>query len=207
MTATVAIPAALRDYLDTLAAVLGETTRVEAVYLVGSAALGAFEDGRSDVDVVAVTEQDLSGDERLALVRAVEALPVPARKLELVVYSRSGAAAADPRWQINLNTGDHFTFDPRDESPHWFVIDRAIAEQHAVPLHGPPWRELFAPVNRERVLEAIHQSLEWQEAEDPAGADSVANNVRAWHWLETAEWVSKREAARWLRELIRSRLA
>jgi predicted nucleotidyltransferase len=207
VTATVVIPPALRRYLETLVATLRESAPLEAVYLVGSAASGAFDDVRSDVDVVAVTEAELTEAERLSLVRAVEALPVPARKLELVVYSREGAAAPEPSWQINLNTGEHFTFDPHDESPHWFVIDRAIAEQHAVPLYGPRWHELFAPVERERVLEAIEQSLAWQEAEDPVGRSSVLNNVRAWHWLETGEWVSKPEAAAALREKLRSPLA
>ena len=206
MTVTVEIPPALRGYLDELVATLHAAAAVDAVYLVGSAAYGAFDD-RSDVDVVAVTEAELADAERVALVRAVEALAVPARKLELVVYSRAGATAPEPHWQINLNTGEHYTFDPRDESPHWFVIDRAIAEQRAVPLYGPPWHEVFVPVSRERVLESIEQSLAWQEAEDPTGADSVLNNLRAWHWLETGEWVSKREAAAALREKLRSLLA
>jgi predicted nucleotidyltransferase len=201
------IPPALDRYLDSLVETLRSHTDVEAVYLVGSAAAGAFEDRVSDVDVVAVTTRELPLDERRAVVDAVESLAVPARKLELVVYSRAEAATTVPRWHINLNTGEHFTFDTADESPHWFVIDRAIAEQQAVVLFGPPWSELFAPVPRADIVEAIAQSLDWQQEHEPTSRSSVLNVVRAWHWLETGRWISKQDAAAWLRDRVREELA
>ena len=132
------IPSELELYLDELVRTLTSMTEIEAVYLVGSAALGAYQPGRSDVDVVAVTARSLSLDERRALVAVVEAIPVPARKLELVVYRRGSDS-----WEINLNTGEHVSFDPAEGPAFWFVLDRAIAEQHARPLVGPPWAELF----------------------------------------------------------------
>ena len=76
MTAT-PIPSELAPYLDRLVEVLQAQAPLDAVYLVGSAALGAYEHGRSDVDVVAVTARSLSLDERLALAEAVESVPVP----------------------------------------------------------------------------------------------------------------------------------
>ncbi len=133
------IPSELERYLDRLVEVLEAHATIDAVYLVGSAALGAYEHGRSDVDVVAVTARSLSLDERLALAEAVEEIPVPARKLELVVYPHGS-----DRWELNLNPGDHVGVDPDAEPSFWFVLDRAIAEQHATPLVGPSWGELFA---------------------------------------------------------------
>lgn len=189
MTSAPSIPTELRGYLDDLVAALSATVELEAVYLLGSAALGSYEPGRSDVDVVAVTARPLAHEEKKALAAAAEALPCPARKLELVVYPRGS-----DRWEINLNTGEHVGFDPDAEPSFWFVLDRAIGEQHAVPLLGPPWGELFEPVPREAVLAALEDSVAFDAWDDPDGAKLAAARARV--WLETGEWISKREAAR-----------
>jgi Domain of unknown function (DUF4111) len=198
MTAVVEIPTQLATYLDRLVQAMSAVAELDAVYLLGSGALGAYEEGRSDVDVVAVTARSLSLDERRAFAEAAEAIPCPARKLELVVYPRGSET-----WEINLNTGEHVSFDPAEEPAFWFVLDRAIAEQHAVSLLGPAWGESFPPVPTEAVLEALGQALDWQEQEDPLGRSSVLNACRAWCWLETGRWVAKQEAAQWLRDRVR----
>lgn len=198
MTSSVAIAPELRPYLEALVERLREVAELDAVYLLGSGALGGFDPGSSDVDVVAVTARSLALDERRALAEAAESLPVPARKLELAVYPRGGED-----WEVNLNTGEHVSFDVADEPAFWFVLDRAIAEEQAVPLLGPPWSELFEPVPREAVVDALTQALEWQEREEPTGRSSVLNTCRAWAWLETGEWLPKPAAAAWLRERVR----
>jgi predicted nucleotidyltransferase len=210
VTVTLDVPQTLARYLDELVAALRDAAEIEAVYVVGSAALGAYEHGRSDLDVVAVTVRALSEAEKQGLVERVEALESPARALELVVYSREQAASPEPRFELNLNPGKHVAFTPDtglpDDSPHWFVLDRAVAEQHAVPLAGPPWSELFAPVPRERVVAALELSLDWYERHEPTHPNSVLNACRAWMWLETGEWASKQEAAAWLRRRVREAL-
>ena len=179
----VTIPSELGPYLERLVAILWEAAPVEAVYLLGSAALGAYEHGRSDVDVVAVTSRSLSLEERRALAQAVEAVPVPARKLELVVYPRGS-----DRWELNLNTGEHLGLDPDAEPSFWFVLDRAVAEQHAVALLGPPWEDLFEPEPAEAIEAALDEAVAF-------GAELAAARARVWH--ETGRWPSKREAAEW----------
>jgi predicted nucleotidyltransferase len=193
------IPVELAPYLDRLVVTLRETSDLEAAYLVGSAARGAYEHGRSDVDVTAVTARPLPLAERQAVARAAEAVPCPARKLELVVY-----AHGSDRWEINLNTGEHVSFDPSEEEPFWFVLDRAIAQQDVVVLFGPPWDELFEPISREAVLDALEQALDWQEREEPVGRSAVLNAVRSWQWVETGRWASKQDAAAWLRDRVRT---
>ena len=192
----VRIPTELAPYLDRLVEVLRGSAPLEAVYLHGSASLGAYEHGRSDVDVVAVTSRSLSLDERRALAAAVEDVPVPARKLELVVYPRGSV-----RWEINLNTpngdaAEQLDFDPDAEPSFWFVLDRAIAEQHALPLVGPPWAELFEPESRETIEAALAEVMAFDGWDDPAGDAELASK-RAHVWRETGRWVSKREAAEW----------
>ena len=190
-----AIPGELAPYLEALVQVLRESAPTEAVYLHGSAALGAYEHGRSDVDVIAVTSRSLSLGERRALAEAVEALLVPARKLELVVYPRGSV-----RWEVNLNTAgagaaEHLGVDPDAEPSFWFVLDRAIAAQHSVPLFGPPWHELFEPEPQAAVEEALDRVVEFDGWDDPQGRELTAARARAWR--QTGRWVSKREAAGW----------
>lgn len=186
------IPVELARYLDELIASLSAVATLHGVYLIGSAALGAYEHGASDVDVIAVTERSLPLAERQALVEAAEAIPCPARKLELVVYPRGSDV-----WQINLNTGERATYDTADEPGFWFVIDRAIADEHALALLGPPWSEVFDPVPRDEVVAALDDAL------DEVGA---VNATRAWAWLEDGAWISKPDADRWLVERVRAAL-
>jgi predicted nucleotidyltransferase len=193
------IPAQLEAYLDRLVQTLGETTELVAAYLVGSAARGAYDDGRSDVDVIAVTERPLTLDEKRGVAAAAEAIPCPARKLELVVYARGSG-----HWELNVNTGEHVSFDPAEEPPFWFLLDRAIAEQDVVLLVGPSWEELFEPVEHVAILAALEQALDWQEREEPLDAGSLLNAVRAWQWVETGRWASKPDTADWLRKRVRS---
>ena len=187
MTAT--LPAVLAHYLDRLVEVLRAKAPIEAVYLVGSAAIGGYEHGRSDVDVVAVTTRSLSLSERRALAAAVEELPVPARKLELVVYPRGS-----DRWELNFNTGEHVGVDPDAEPSFWFVLDRAIAEQHATPLFGPPWSALFEPEPPEAIEAALAEVAAFDSWDDPVG-DAELAAARAQVWRDTGHWISKSQAA------------
>ena len=201
MSAVAQVPRELAGYLDELASRLAGAAELHALYLVGSAASGDYEHGRSDVDVVAVTALPLTDAQKRSVVQAAESVPCPARKLELVVYP-----LGSERHEINLNTGDKVSFDTDEDPAFWFVLDRAIAERQAVPLLGPPWAEVFEPVPHDVVLGALEQALDWQESEEPLGRSSVLNACRAWMWLETGEWGSKSEAAAWLREKVRERI-
>jgi hypothetical protein len=201
----VTIHPALSGYLDELVETLADTLALEAAYLIGSAATGAYEHGRSDLDVYAVVATALSDAEKEQLVARIEQLRCPARALELVIYSAAEAASPRPRFELNLNLGKEEVAGA-EESSHWFVLDRAIAEDHAVPLVGPPWRDMFAPVAREDLLEAIGQSLDWQERFDPLGRSALLNACRAWRWLDEGDWISKPEAAAWLRSRVRTAL-
>jgi predicted nucleotidyltransferase len=195
MNAVAQIPRELETFLDEVVGVLAEFD-VQAAYLVGSGSFGAYAPGRSDVDVYAVVPRPLTDPDKDRLRAQLAALEPPARRLELVVYSRMEAETPQPRFELN--------FGDEDESPHWFVIDRAVAERHAVALVGPEWSEIFAPVPQDRILEALAQSLEWYERHDPTGVPVVA--ARAWAWLETGEWMGKEEAAGWLSAHVREHI-
>lgn len=193
-----------RTALDAARKVVSALGDVRAAYAVGSVATGGFQPGASDLDIVAVLGEDEPAREELVrLAERVRTVDVaPARGLELVVY-------AGGRVALNVNTGpgmdEHLGF-AGDDPDFWFVVDRAIAERFAVTLVGPPWRECFAPVKREDVLDALAASLRWHEANEPVSRNTVLNAARTWRYLETGEWSSKREAARWLLGQVRARV-
>ena len=158
---------------------------VEA-YLVGSGAVGGFDPRTSDVDLVVVIGEAL-GDARRDLVSRVAAIESPVRDLELVLYIEG---AAPPEVELNMN---HSEERPEAEG-FWFVLDAALAEEHAVPLrNGIPWSRLFDHVPEERVREAARQSLTWSERRDDEFGR--VNEARARHYLEHGEWISKASAS------------
>jgi aminoglycoside adenylyltransferase-like protein len=169
------------------------------VILGGSAALGAYEEGRSDVDVIAVCAAELDEGRARAVAAAVShsVLACPARKLELVVMRRGAQAG----FELNLNTGegqeDHVGLDPAAEPAHWFVIDRSIARARGRSLYGPPPREVLADPPPAEVLAALRASLDWHAREAPNDPDTVLNACRAWRWARTGRWSAKRSAAEW----------
>ena len=197
----------LAPYLDELARrserLLGG--RLVGVYVGGSFALGDYKPGRSDVDVAVVVDGELAVESKNAVIAALrhEALPCPARGLELVVYSRAAAAAKteDARFELNLNSGAAMPFrvelEPDPAEAHWFALDRAILRAHGVVLLGPPAAAIFGPIPRKRLLSVTAQSLRWHELGKARTEDAVLNACRALRLAREGAWSSKSAAGRW----------
>ena len=194
-----------RPYLDELAARLAESLgeRLLSVLSIGSYALGAFDRRRSDLDVIVVVDRPLTVADWDAVVDTCshESLPVPARKLELVAYTR--AQVASPRrnqgWELNFHTGPgvrHAGFDPMAESWHWFVLDLAQARSHAVTLHGEPAEEIVGEVSDALIEDALAASLTWYALHEP-GPQLMLAAARAWRWNVDRVWSSKADAWEW----------
>jgi predicted nucleotidyltransferase len=170
---------------DVLDAIDAHVPIVEA-YLIGSGAVGDFDPTTSDLDLVVVVGRAL-GTERDTLVEQVRRIPCPARELELVVYVEG---AEPPNFDLNLDGGE----DRPDAEQFWFVLDAAVAQDRALPLrHGRPWAELFEPVSYQRIHEAVRESLSWSERQTARTEFVHLNAVRARHYLEHGEWLSKQE--------------
>jgi hypothetical protein len=184
----------LATYLDR---VVERMRGLEAVWLIGSAAKGAYVSGRSDVDVIGVSSGPLSEEDRRAIAAdlAHEHLPCPARKLELAIYTRAQLEhpAADIQPELNLNTGaDEHSVEPADS--FWFVIDLAMARERGVSLHGPDPAELIGEVPRAAILDALADSVDWYAGVDPESPDALLNAERARGYVEEGVWSSKRQA-------------
>ncbi len=188
-----------------LQSLLGEA--LLGVYLIGSASLGGYESGFSDIDVIAVCAAPLPLETKQAIAAALDhrVLPCPARGLEFVLYARDAVTAPtkDPRFELNFNTGagmsHRFSPGPEGEPGHWFVLDLAVARENAIPLLGPPARELLALQPRAWVLEALSALLAWHVREEPVSPNNVLNACRAWRHVEAGDWCTKRQAALWAR--------
>ena len=195
-----------RELVGRLRELLG--TDLVGVYLTGSRVLGAYLPGRSDVDVMAVARYDPGPELKQAIVARLryEALPCPARGLELVLYTEHGVRtpSADAGFALNLNTGRemplHVSLDPASEPGFWFVIDRAIAREHGVALLGPPAAELFAAIPRPAIVAALEEGQRWHRESGEARLDDVVLNAcRGWRFVEDGVWSSKPDAGEWAR--------
>jgi hypothetical protein len=204
----------VRPYLDELAARLAFSLgdRLLSVLSIGSYALGAFDPRRSDLDVIVVVDRPLTVSDWDAVVDhcSHESLPVPARKLELVAYTRPQVAA--PRrnqgWELNFHTGPrvrHAGHDPMAESWHWFVLDLAQARAHAITIHGEDARDVIGPVSDALVQDAMAAALTWYALHEP-GPQLMLAAARAWRWNLDHVWSSKAEAWAWAADYVDGKL-
>jgi Domain of unknown function (DUF4111) len=196
----------IEEYLDELVARIDTQlgTRLVGVWLFGSAALGDFDERRSDLDVQAVCSACVPLPERVQLAAALsrDALECPVRGLEFVLYSRDGLSdRGGPAFQLNLNAGPrmarHAGYSAAEEPRFWFILDVAIGRERARTLAGPAAREVFPRLPRSLILRALQEALTWQGRHDPTGVGAVLAACRAWAWAANGRWLSKAEAARW----------
>jgi hypothetical protein len=186
-----------------LVALLGD--ELLGIYAGGSLALGAYEHGRSDLDVAAVSAGALPVERKRELVAELrhEALPCPARGLELVVYPAATTlgGGTEPGYELDLNTGAAMdfraAFAPDDAASHWYAIDRAILREHGVPLRGPAPAELFAPIPRAALLPLLAAGVRlYAGGEGPLDA-AVSKICRALRFAREGVWTSKPAATAW----------
>lgn len=176
-------------------------------YAAGSVALDAYQPGRSDIDVALVTAEPLDDTEKHALVAALrhEALPVPARGLELVVYTRAsaGSGTTDPGFEVELNTGPAMafraTYDPADrpaaDGRFWYALDRSILSGLDGALLGPPAREVFADVAPDDLRALLVEALTWWLRQPGDPGDGVLGACRSLVRVRDGEWLPKIAAA------------
>ena len=196
------------DYLSHLAEAVESVAadRLLGLYLFGSAGCGGYEPGPSDLDVQAVLASPLESEayRRLAGLLDHTSLTCPARRLEFVCYTQAAVRdlRAAPAFAMNFNTGrgglHHLSLDPSEVAGHWFVLDIALGRERGKALLGPPPEEVFGPVPRVLVLDAMLEGLAWHDVHEPASANAVLNACRAWRYAETNELGSKQEGAAWV---------
>jgi hypothetical protein len=197
----------VRKYLPALIASVRALAGDELVgiYAGGSYALGAYEPGRSDLDVAVVLAapppQRLK--EQFVAELRHESLPCPARGLELVVYTADEVAVPSTAaaFELNVNTGARMAFrvdfEPDPDEAHWFPIDRSILAQHGVALYGPRAGDVVAAISRQELIPLLVESLRRQVSVVERGDDVVLNACRTWMYIKEGVWSSKPAAGEW----------
>ena len=172
---------------------------LQAAYLHGSAALGGWVAGRSDVDMLFVAADGISS---AAVQRMGEALcegagGCPGRELECSVVTVAQARQPAPPWPFVL----HITAGPgkpgRTVLPdsRWLgdpdlLMHYAVCRAAGWPVCGPPPQDLIGVVPRRAILDYLAGELGWGIEHAPE-AYAVLNACRALIYLTDHKIVSK----------------
>jgi streptomycin 3"-adenylyltransferase len=193
----------LARLLDGQRTALGD--RLVGTYLFGSAAVGSFEPGASDVDTVAVLREDLTALEfaELGRLHADIAREAPEwRDRVEAVYLSTGALHASivaPAPAARTSPGEDFHVIEVDR--RW-ILDWYQVRAIGIVLGGPPTADVIPRITRSEYLEALRGYLldgDWLVSLDDAGdrCYAVLTMCRGLRSVETGDHVSKREGARW----------
>jgi hypothetical protein len=182
-----------------------------AMFLDGSLAFGDF-DQASDIDFIVATDAEVS-PELFEALRAmhdeIAALPSPwAIQLEGSYISLEALRRYDPPRSTHPNIergrGERLKMVQHDAS---WVVHRAIAREHGIPLAGPPPQALIDPVSPDELRGAMRSMLPgWKEwlldsphRLAPRGYQSytVLSMCRVLYTLQHGAVASKPVAARW----------
>src|SRR5215216_5188344 len=195
-----------------------ETLRDQFVgmYIYGSIASGDFDE-HSDIDILVVTEAELSKDELEALQKmheGVQELDSPwAIQVEIVYVPRDAIRRFDP----GNNQHPHLDRGPgeklhivRHESD--WMVQRYLLRERGITLAGPDPKTLIDPVSADDLRQAMVPLLfEWyghfperDRPFDSRGYQSyvVLSLCRILYTIQTGEVVSKMKAARWAMEIL-----
>lgn len=175
---------------------------VVGVYLHGSATLGGFVPGVSDVDILAVVArpQPRRSQRQLGKLLQAAAEPCPGAGLEAsIITAATAQSLGDCRFEVHVATspddrklvcGSRHCGDPD------LVLHTAVCRQRGIAVAGPPPTEVFGRVPRQRILQALLYELHWAK-EHGTEAYAVLNACRAWRYIDNEAFTSKIEAGEW----------
>ena len=194
-------PGAVLSYAQLLSIQVGGSLggQLRAAYLHGSAVLGGWMPGRSDVDMLFVTGNAVSGRavEAVAAVLAASGPGCPGSGLECSVVTAGQAGSPHAPWPFLLHArpgpgdarqrvvrGDELPGDPD------LLMHYAVCRAAGWPVYGPGPRELIGSVARRAILGYLAGELRWG-AEHGTEAYAVLNACRALVFLADGQIVSK----------------
>lgn len=195
-------PASVLGYAASVCADLEAVSSrlLQAVYVHGSAALGGWVPGKSDVDMLLVAD-DRTDPVSLAAMASVlvqTAGACPGRGLESSVVTMSQAGAPAPPWPFLLHVvtgagepgGSRVVRGAQSAGDADLLMHYAVCRTAGLTVHGPPPRALIGAVPRAVILAYLADELGWGLGHAPE-AYAVLNACRAAIYLADGQIVSK----------------
>jgi streptomycin 3"-adenylyltransferase len=171
---------------------------LDGAYVHGSAVLGGWVPGRSDVDMLFVVGEgaDRVVAERMGRDLCANAAPCPGRELECSVVTSTQARRPTPPWPFVLHvvagSGQPEVVHPGGDVPGDtdLLMHYAVCRAAGWAVSGPPAHEVFGPVPRSAILAYLADEMRWGIDHGPE-AYAVLNACRALVYLTDNEIVSK----------------
>ncbi len=204
------VNALLQELLERVQSILG--SHFVGMYLYGSLTGGDF-DRDSDVDVVIVTDDEISGD----LFSALQAMHMQiatldswcATQLEVSYIPQHAIRRYDPTHSLHphIDRGQDESLHMMQHDSDW-LVQRDTLRERGIMLAGPAPQTLIDPVSpndlRQAILVILHEWWEMQILHNPAQIDrrgyqsyTVLSICRLLYTLQYGTVVSKPVAARW----------
>ena len=190
-------------YARRLVAIVDDSVGVVGAYLHGSASLGGFVPGRSDVDLLVVVDHEPDDVEGLADLLIEHSSPCPGRGVELSVVTREAAGAVTEPcpFIVHVATDSSASRVVRgattDGDPD-LLMHYAVCRAAGWAVVGPPPSEVFGLPIRDVLLAYLADEL--ASALTGCEAYAVLNACRAWQYVETGALVSKVSGGSWAKE-------
>ncbi len=186
---------------EQLADVVGHA--LVGAYLHGSAALGGFQPGSSDLDLLIVVNNQWQPVLREGVARVLQEAhgSSPGRGIEASVVRNKVAQAGGRRTDFEV----HATTDPNDckvatgaevSGDPDLILHIAVCRQSAIAAFGPDAKIVFAEVDSTLVISQMINELTWALAQG-SEAYAVLNACRARFYLEHRMFCSKLDGGRW----------
>lgn len=178
-----------------------------ATYLHGSAALGGFMPGRSDIDVLVVCgDRPIDRNRLTAAVQMLQSMVggCPGRGVELSMVAQRQAREPGAPWpfvlHVSIGAGEETVVFGEDCGGDPDLVMHYVACRAAgIALRGPAPTELIGPVARADVLAYLRAELGWALEHAPE-AYGVLNACRALAYLDRDQVLSKIDGARYALE-------
>jgi streptomycin 3"-adenylyltransferase len=181
--------------------VLGD--RHAGTYLHGSAVLGGFTPGRSDVDLLLVVDGPAARQTLLDLAAAVSVERIPCPGVGLELDALASAVAARPQrpcpFLLSMTSGEsgEKAVLGADHGPGGDpLMHIAVVRAAGIAISGDPPADVFAEVPREWLLREFAGELDWALA-NASTAYQALNAARAWRYAEEGVTCSKLDGAAW----------
>jgi hypothetical protein len=172
---------------------------LQAAYLHGSAVLGGWLAGRSDVDVLLVAADGISSAAvtRMGEILCEGARRCPGRELECSVVTVAQARQPAPPWPFVLHVaagpgkpGRRFGQAAGQRGDPDLLMRYANSRSAGWSVYGPPPQDLIGVVSRRAILDYLARQLDWGIEHAPE-AYAVLNACRALIYLTDDTIVSK----------------